>query len=153
MPVKKMQSVQVRVQKSRNSVKITKSNTNALKNELRQYFDQNGYLSYSEKKKKYILLGTNSPKNGLVECPVCKIGKLMIIRSRTTRKRFMGCSNYYGGCKASSPLLQKAKLRATKMPCTECSWPMIIFRYSRKEKWTKRCSNFNCNTRKPKASS
>jgi len=28
---------------------------------------------------------------------------------------FIGCSNYYNGCKASSPLLQKAKLRATKI--------------------------------------
>ena len=55
----------------------------------------------------------------------------MVIRSRTTRKRFMGCSNFYGGCKASSPLLQKAKLRATKSPCEVCKWPMVIFRYSR----------------------
>ena len=48
----------------------------------------------------------------------------------------MGCSNFYGGCKASSPLLQKAKLRATKKPCDVCKWPMIIFRYSRNQKWT-----------------
>lgn len=147
-----MKSVQLRVFESRNSVRVTKSNTNTLKNELRQFLDHNGFLSYSEKKKKYILLGTNSPRNGLVECPVCKIGQLMVIRSRTTRKRFMGCSNYYGGCKASSPLLQKAKLRATKAPCIECGWPLIIFRYSRKEKWTKRCSNFNCDNSKVKGS-
>ena len=83
-----------------------------------------------------MILGTNSPKNGLVQCPECKLGELMVIRSRTTRKRFMGCSNFYGGCKASSPLLQKARLRATKKPCDECKWPMIIFRYSRKQKWT-----------------
>ncbi len=143
----KMQTIQI---KSRHSVKITKSSTNLLRNELKQYLDKNGYLSWSEKKKKYLLLGTNSPKDGLVDCPECKIGQLMVIRSRTTRKRFMGCSNYYGGCKASSPLLQKARLRATKTPCDECDWPMIIFRYSRKQKWTKQCSNLNCITRKPK---
>lgn len=142
-----MQTIQI---KSRHSVKITKSSTNLLRNELKQYLDKNGYLSWSEKKKKYLLLGTNSPKDGLVDCPECKIGQLMVIRSRTTRKRFMGCSNYYGGCKASSPLLQKARLRATKTPCDECDWPMIIFRYSRKQKWTKQCSNLNCITRKPK---
>ena len=67
-----------------------------------------------QKKKNILFLGTNSPKNGLVQCPNCKLGQLMVIRSKTTRKRFMGCSNFYGGCKASSPLLQKAKLRATK---------------------------------------
>jgi len=94
-----------------------------------------------------MILGTNSPKNGLVPCPQCKVGELMVIRSRTTRKRFMGCSNFYGGCKASSPLLQKAKLRATKSPCEECKWPMVIFRYSRKQQWSKQCSNFNCKSR------
>ena len=153
MQVKKMQmqSVQLKESKSRHLVKNTKANSNSLKKELKQYLDKNGFLSYSEKKKKYIILGTNSPKDGLVECPECKLGQLMIVRSRVTRKRFMGCSNFYGGCKASSPLLQKAKLRATKTPCIECNWPMIIFRYSRKEKWTRRCSNFNCPS-KPKAS-
>ena len=145
-----MQTVQVRKIKSRHSVKITKSNSKSLRNELKQYLDQNGYLSWSEKKKKYLLLGTNTPKDGLVDCPECKIGQLMVIRSKTTKKRFMGCSNYYGGCKASSPLLQKAKLRATKNPCNECSWPVVIFRYSRKQKWTKQCSNLNCSTRKTK---
>lgn len=151
MSPKKMQTIQV--PKTRHSVKATKSNTNSLKKELKQYLDQNGYLSWSEKKRKYILLGTNTPKDGLVDCPECKIGQLMVIRSRTTRKRFMGCSNYYGGCKASSPLLQKARLRAIKTACNKCRWPMIIFRYSRNQKWTKQCSNFNCISRKPKATS
>ena len=99
-----------------------------------------------------MILGTNSPKNGLVECPECRLGQIMLIRSRTTRKRFMGCSNFYGGCKASSPLLQKARLRAMKIPCDVCKWPMIIFRYSRKQKWTRQCSNFNCDSRKIKPS-
>src|SRR3990172_8184585 len=53
----------------------------------------------------------------------------------------------YNGCKASLPLLQKAKLRATKIPCNLCSWPIIIFRYSRKQKWTKQCSNMGCQSR------
>jgi len=83
--------------------------------------DSNGYLSYSVKKKKYIILGTNSPKNGLAACPQCKIGQLMIIRSPITKKRFIGCSNYNTGCKASSPLLQKARLRATKTKCEFCN--------------------------------
>jgi len=39
-----------------------------------------------------------------------------------------------------------------KKPCDICKWPMIIFRYSRNQKWTKQCSNFNCETRKPKPS-
>jgi hypothetical protein len=134
---------------SRNVVKPTKGKIKVLKNEIKQYFDNNGYLSWSSKKKIYIILGTNSPKNGLVECPECHLGRLLVIRSNKTKKRFLGCSNYYNGCRASSPLLQKAKLRATKIPCRLCSWPIIIFRYSRKQKWTRQCSNMKCQSRKP----
>jgi hypothetical protein len=142
---------QKRFRTSRNVVKPTKGNSNVLKNEIKQYFDKSGYLSWSSKKKMYIILGTNSPKNGLVECPECRLGQLMVIRSNKTKKRFLGCSNYYNGCKASSPLLQKAKLRATKIPCKICSWPIVIFRYSRKQKWSRQCSNIKCESRVPKS--
>lgn len=147
-----LQTIQVKKKTNRHVVKATKSNTIAFKKEIRQYLDVNGFLSWSSKERKYIILGTNSPQKGLVECPECKLGQLMVIRSKATRKRFIGCSNFYGGCKASSPLLQKAKLRATKKACEFCKWPMVIFRYSRNQKWTKQCSNFNCKTRKPKSS-
>jgi len=133
-----------KIQPSRNFVRPTKRNTNVFKNEINQYFDNNGYLSWSKKKKKYIILGTNSPKNGLVECPECHLGQLMVIRSNKTKKRFLGCSNYYNGCKASSPLIQKAMLRATKIGCQKCSWPIVMFRYSRRQKWVKRCANIKC---------
>ena len=55
-------------------VKTTKSKTNIFKKEIIQYLDSNGYLSWSSKEKKYMILGTNSPKNGLVQCPECKLG-------------------------------------------------------------------------------
>jgi putative DNA topoisomerase len=142
-----LKTIQIKKEVDRHQVKTTKSKIELFKKEILQYLDSNGYLSWSSKEKKYIILGTNSPKKGLVGCPSCKIGQLMIIRSKTTKKRFMGCSNFYGGCTASAPLLQKAKLRATKKPCEECSWPIIIFRYSRKQSWIKQCSNFNCKTR------
>lgn len=134
----------------RNATKPTKRRIASLKTEIMQYFDSNSYLSWSASKKKYIILGSNQPNDGLVECPSCGIGKLLVIRSRKTKKRFIGCSNYYNGCKASSPLLQKAMLRATKIPCESCSWPLVVFRYSRKQKWAKQCSNINCPSRKPK---
>lgn len=35
---------------SRNSVKITKRKIVKMKNEINQYYDKNGYLSWSEKK-------------------------------------------------------------------------------------------------------
>ncbi len=105
-----------------NVIRPTKKKIQVLKNELAQYLDSNGYLSYSAKKKKYIILGTNSPKNAIAECPQCKIGQLMIIRSPVTKK--------------------------TK--CEFCKWPIVIFRYNKKQKWTKQCSNFRCESRKTK---
>lgn len=136
---------------SRNFIKITSRKVVKMKNEIRQYYDTNGYLSWSEKKAKYVILGTNSPSNGLVECPECHMGKILMIRSRQTKKRFMGCSNYHNGCKASSPLIQRGMIAATKIPCQTCSWPIILFRYSSKQKWNRQCCNIRCNTRKPKA--
>ena len=131
-------------------IRISKTKVTNLQKEMRQYYDANSFLSWSAKKKKYVILGSNEPKDGLVQCPSCKIGKLMVIRSKKTRKRFMGCSNYYNGCKASSPMLQKAMVHATKSACKECFWPMILYRYSRKQKWIKQCANYNCPSRKPK---
>lgn len=131
-------------------VRITKNKVVKLQAEMRQYYDSNSFLSWSASKKKYVILGSNEPKNGLVPCPSCKIGKLMVIRSRKTKKRFMGCSNYYNGCKVSSPMLQKAMIYATKSACPECHWPMILYRYSRKQKWLKQCANYYCPIKRPK---
>jgi len=140
-----------RMSDMRNSVKITNKKVVKMKNEIWQYYDKNGYLSWSEKKCKYVILGTNSPANGLVECPECHIGKILVVRSRQTNKRFMGCSNYYNGCRASSPLIQKGMICTTKIPCNTCSWPMILFRYSYKQKWTRQCCNIRCISRVPKS--
>jgi ssDNA-binding Zn-finger/Zn-ribbon topoisomerase 1 len=152
---KKNTQIQISVKKktvnSRNSVKINERKIVKMKNEIKQYYDKNGYLSWSERKKKYVILGTNAPVNGLVECPQCNIGKLMVIRSRTTKKRFIGCSNYYNGCRASSPLIQRGMLCTTKISCKFCSWPIILFRYSRKQKWTRQCANIKCKTREIKS--
>lgn len=155
MQGKKIPQIQISVKKktvdSRNSVKINERKIVKMKNEIKQYYDKNGYLSWSERKKKYVILGTNSPVNGLVECPQCNIGKLMVIRSRTTKKRFIGCSNYYNGCRASSPLIQRGMLCVTKISCKFCSWPIVLFRYSRKQKWTRQCANIKCKTREIKS--
>ncbi len=150
----KQQNKQVKVSKIktriRDSVKLTKNNIKSFKTEITQYLDTNGFLSWSAKKKKFVILGTNAPKDGLVECPECKSGELVIIKSHTTKKRFIGCTNYYNGCKASAPLLQKAMIKGTKIKCEVCSWPTIFFRFSRKQKWQKQCANIKCNSRKSK---
>ena len=131
----------------RNFVRITDKKVVRIREEIHQYYDNNGYLSWSERKKKYVILGTNTPPNGLVKCPECRIGKILVIRSRRTRKRFMGCSNYHNGCRASSPLIQKGMMYATRIPCKSCCWPIIVFRYSMKQKWTRQCCNIRCSSR------
>ena len=146
---KKSKDVRIKNKKKpRRTIRATKKKIEILKNELKQYLDLNGYLSYSTKMKKYLILGTNSPKNALARCPQCSIGQLMIIRSPATKKRFIGCSNYNNGCTASSPLPQKARLRRTKKLCEICCWPLILYRYSRKQKWIEQCTNIQCKTRK-----
>ena len=146
---KKSKNVRIKNKKKPSiTVRATKKKIEIFKNELRQYLDSNGYLSYSTKMKKYLILGTNSPKNALAQCPQCSIGQLVIIRSPITKKKFIGCSNYSNGCTASSPLPQKARLRRTKKLCKICCWPLILYRYSRKQKWTEQCTNIQCKTRK-----
>ena len=146
---KKSRNVRIKNKKKPSiTVRATKKKIEIFKNELKQYLDSNGYLSYSTKMKKYLILGTNSPKNALAQCPQCSIGQLVIIRSPVTKKKFIGCSNYTNGCTASSPLPQKARLRRTKKLCEICCWPIILYRYSRKQKWAEQCTNIQCKTRK-----
>jgi len=136
--------------KSRSITTVTKNKIKTLREELNQYMDPNGYLSWSSKKRMFTILGTNSPKQGLVSCPECKIGQLVVIRSVSTKKRFIGCSNFQNGCKASTPLLQKARLRVLKSKCNICMWPIIVFRYNKKQEWKKQCSNMKCKSRNTK---
>jgi DNA topoisomerase-1 len=73
-------------------------------------------------------------------CPTCKTGKLVVIHSRKTGKRFVGCTNYFkGACNASSPLPQRGNLKPLSRSCPNCGWPMIQIRL--REKTWKLCIN------------
>lgn len=131
----------------RHSIRTTKKRVDTFRKEIKEYYDTKSFLSWSSSKKKYVMLGATQTKNGLVTCPECGLGELMVIRSRKSGKRFMGCSNYYNGCKASSPLLQRARMRSLRRACEHCGWPIIMFRYTIRQKWIKQCSNYNCKTK------
>jgi putative DNA topoisomerase len=73
---RRVKTVQIKKITDRDIVKITKSKTEIFKKEIAQYLDNNGFLSWSSKERKYLILGTNSPKKGLVKCPECKVGEL-----------------------------------------------------------------------------
>jgi DNA topoisomerase-1 len=85
-------------------------------------------------------------KNILGKCPQCKDGNLIIIRSKKTGKRFVGCTNYKDGCRASSPLPQQGIIQNTGKACTICGWPVILVR-KRRFPW-KLCININCPSKR-----
>jgi DNA topoisomerase-1 len=61
----------------------------------------------------------------LGRCPTCKTGELKVVRSKATRKRFVGCSNY-PDCRTSAPLPQRGTVRATTRVCEHCRWPVVL---------------------------
>jgi DNA topoisomerase-1 len=79
-------------------------------------------------------------------CPVCKTGGLRMIRSRATKKRFVGCSNYASGCRASAPLPQKGVVRSYGKVC-RCGWPIVWLAFGRGKKWNI-CVNMQCPYKK-----
>jgi len=80
-------------------------------------------------------------------CPVCKTGKLRIVRSKSSKKRFVGCSNY-PSCRASGPLPQWGTIKTTTRACEHCRWPVVYVMEGRRP-W-KLCVNPDCpEKRKP----
>lgn len=75
-------------------------------------------------------------------CPVCGSGSLWVVRSRKTNKRFVGCTNYAKGCRASAPLPQRGIIRAMTRPCSACGWPVVSTR--RRGRLWKLCVNDRC---------
>ncbi|MFB0514524.1 MAG: DNA topoisomerase I [Candidatus Bathyarchaeia archaeon] len=78
------------------------------------------------------------------DCPTCKTGKLMILYSRKTRKRFIGCTNYFKNiCQTSFPLPQRGTVKPLHKPCNGCGWPTLLVKMKGRRPWTL-CFNENC---------
>lgn len=90
-------------------------------------------------------VATLAMKDVLGACPACKTGKLRIIHSRKTHKRFVGCTNYSNGCRASAPLPQRGAIKNTGSVCRTCSWPMVYVGTG-SFRW-KLCVNSDCPSR------
>ena len=89
--------------------------------------------------KNFILLG---------QCPVCRKGKIQIIRSKKTKKRFISCSDYFsGGCTASAPIPQQGSIKNTNKICKECNWPILNVFYPTKRFSKNFCTNSSCPTK------
>jgi DNA topoisomerase I len=79
------------------------------------------------------------------KCPICETGYLKVVKSFRTHKRFLGCTNYSSGCKASAPLPQRGMIRKFPQQCSRCGWPMISIKFSLRAKgsWNI-CVNVSC---------
>jgi ssDNA-binding Zn-finger/Zn-ribbon topoisomerase 1 len=74
---------------------------------------------------------SSSSSSVLGDCPMCKQGKMIVIRSHKSGKRFVGCTNYGKGCRASAPLPQKGAIKTASKPCGSCGWPVVYVRLGR----------------------
>jgi DNA topoisomerase-1 len=84
------------------------------------------------------------------ECPTCKTGKLVMIYSKKTGKRFVGCTNYFEGlCKASFALPQKGTIKLRRRNCSACGWPTIEVRTGIRRAWVL-CFNPDCQLKQEK---
>ncbi|MCD6590786.1 MAG: DNA topoisomerase I [Candidatus Aenigmarchaeota archaeon] len=66
-------------------------------------------------------------------CPKCG-NELRIIQSSSTRKRFVGCSNY-PKCDVSFPLPQKGMLRVLNDVCPKCGLRLVEIKQFKKRPW------------------
>jgi DNA topoisomerase-1 len=74
-------------------------------------------------------------KQELGPCPKCDDGRLIIIRSPKTGKRFVGCSNYKEkSCDQTFPLPQKGEITPLDKLCEHCGYQMFGVK-SRRRKW------------------
>jgi DNA topoisomerase-1 len=59
-------------------------------------------------------------------CPTCKNGQLVIVQSRKTGKRFVGCTGYFeGNCRTAFPLPQRGFVKPSGRACKGCGWPTV----------------------------
>jgi DNA topoisomerase-1 len=81
-------------------------------------------------------------------CPKCQNGKLVILHSKKTGKRFVGCTNYFENiCEAAFPLPQSGKVKPSGKTCRSCGWPVVRVWMKKKRIWNL-CLNPDCPLKK-----
>ena len=77
-------------------------------------------------------------------CPKCSDGKLVILRSKKTGKRFVGCTNYFENkCNIAFPLPQTGIVKPLRSVCKSCGSPIVAV-YLRSKRLWRLCLNPNC---------
>lgn len=86
-------------------------------------------------------------------CPRCQTGKLVIIRSKKSGKRFVGCTSFFEGkCNTSFPLPQRGMIKPLASLCKICGYPVVRILINSKRVW-KLCLNPNCSSTKEQKNS
>jgi DNA topoisomerase-1 len=80
----------------------------------------------------------------LGECPKCGTHRIRIIRSKATKKRFVGCEGY-PDCDQTYPIPQRGDIIGTGDVCPECNTPKIKVLGGRRP-WIL-CLDPNCSTK------
>ena len=77
-------------------------------------------------------------------CPKCHEGKLVILRSKKTGKRFVGCTNFFEGkCNNAFPLPQTGTVKPLATACKSCGSPTVAVYLRARRPW-KLCLNPDC---------
>lgn len=88
---------------------------------------------------------TTREANEMGVCPVCKKGKLRVLFSKKSKKRFLACDQY-PKCKTTFSLPQKGLVKSTDAVCKECGFPIVLIINKGKRPW-RLCINPNCKTK------
>ncbi|MCW4000023.1 MAG: DNA topoisomerase I [Candidatus Bathyarchaeota archaeon] len=85
------------------------------------------------------------------KCPGCG-GKLVVLRSKKSGKRFVGCMGYFEGkCKVTYPLPQTGTVKPLPDACKSCGAPVVAV-YMRGRKAWRLCLNPQCSSKAKKQS-
>ncbi|MEK6760456.1 MAG: DNA topoisomerase I [Nanoarchaeota archaeon] len=87
-------------------------------------------------------------ENALMECPLCKSGKLSITYSKKNRRFFVAC-NAYPKCTNTYSLPPNGLVKKADKNCEECGFAMVTSFRKGKRPWTL-CFNRECPTNKEK---
>jgi DNA topoisomerase-1 len=97
------------------------------------------------------LAEVNLAERTVGKCPTCKTGTLIILRSKKTGKRFVGCTNYFTDtCKTAYPLPQKGIVKPLRATCRNCGAPTVRVWQRGRRAWTL-CLNPDCTLKREKA--
>ncbi len=99
-----------------------------------------------------LILQARTDERTIGKCPKCQTGKLVILHSKKTGKRFVGCTNFFEGkCIMSFPLPQIGIIKPTNMFCKECGYPIVKVWIKAKQPWNL-CINPICPVKEAKKS-